>query len=58
MEPEAERRENAQWPGQDATPAGPGAIHGAVSVANRCVPFRARGQPVGLLSVVPSMRMV
>ena len=45
-------------PGQDATPAGRGSIHVAVGFADRALPLRANRQPVGLRSVVPSMRIV
>lgn len=41
MVSDAEWQQNAPGPGQDATPAGRGAIHGAVGVVNRWVPSRA-----------------
>ncbi len=58
VEPEAERPENAQDPVR--TLLLPGRVPSALPLASRTggCPFGRSDQPVGLLSVVPSMRMV
>lgn len=59
MLPDAERLAlDANGPDKPLRLPGPGAIHAAVRVADRGLPFRANCQPVGLRSVLPSTRMV